>query len=66
MVHHTPTQKHIVMFCAEGVEPRLGEDEFSIIGSLKACAKVPLRMRHSSLFFGSSSPSPLLFYSSVL
>ena len=34
MVHHTPKQKCIVVFCAEGVEPRLGEDEFFIIGSL--------------------------------
>ena len=29
-----PKQKRIVVFCAEGVEPRLGEDEFFIRESL--------------------------------
>ena len=59
MVHCTgptllshPSQKPIVVFCAEGVEPRLlSEDEFLMIGSLSACTlKVSLQIKTRRYF----------------
>ena len=34
---HKSKQKPFVVYCAQGIAPRLGEDEFQIVTKLSAC-----------------------------